>query len=62
MGGDNAPAIVVDGAARALERNPELRFIMIGDTTKISPILANHPSLQDSVGIFDIPISTFRPT
>ncbi|MFA5041639.1 MAG: phosphate acyltransferase PlsX [Bdellovibrionales bacterium] len=46
MGGDNAPGIVVDGAALAHERYPEIKFIFFGDEAKIAPMLAAHPSLN----------------
>lgn len=46
MGGDGAPAIVVDGAALARERYPEIRFIFFGDEAKIAPLLAKHPQLN----------------
>jgi glycerol-3-phosphate acyltransferase PlsX len=46
MGGDRAPRIVVDGAALALERHPDLRFIMFGDEAQIVPLLAAHPALR----------------
>ena len=32
MGGDRAPDIVVEGAALALQRFPDLRFRLYGDT------------------------------
>lgn len=45
MGGDAAPGIVVDGAARALAQRPELRFLLFGDETQIAPLLAAHSDL-----------------
>ena len=40
MGGDRAPEIVVDGAALALGRQPDLRFLLYGDAARIEPLLA----------------------
>ena len=45
MGGDHGPAVTVAGAARALERNPDARFVFFGDSEAIEPIVAAHPSL-----------------
>ncbi len=46
MGGDAGAAIVVPGAALALERHPEMRFLIVGDEAVIRPILAGHPKLE----------------
>lgn len=46
MGGDVGAAIVVPGAALALERHPEMRFLIVGDEAVIRPILAAHPKLE----------------
>jgi glycerol-3-phosphate acyltransferase PlsX len=46
MGGDTGPATVVPGAALALERHPDLRFILVGDEALIRPILATHAKLE----------------
>jgi glycerol-3-phosphate acyltransferase PlsX len=45
MGGDQGPAVVVPGAAMALERHPNLEFILAGDQKKIEPYLGAHPHL-----------------
>jgi glycerol-3-phosphate acyltransferase PlsX len=45
MGGDYAPAIVVDGAALAHARIPDIKFIFCGDEAQITPLLAAHPDL-----------------
>ncbi len=47
MGGDNAPAIVIDGASLAKTRYPEVRFIFFGDEVKLAPMIAKHPNLKD---------------
>jgi glycerol-3-phosphate acyltransferase PlsX len=46
MGGDIGPAVTVAGAAIALERNPDLRFVFYGDSEAIEPVLAEYPPLQ----------------
>jgi glycerol-3-phosphate acyltransferase PlsX len=48
MGGDKAPAMVVEGAALALERAPDLKFLMFGDEAALRPLLAAHPRLAAS--------------
>jgi len=46
MGGDHGASVVVPGAALALERHPQLSFLMCGDEAAIAPLLAAHPKLQ----------------
>lgn len=46
MGGDFGASIVVPGAAIALERRPDIRFILHGDENIIAPLLVNHPALR----------------
>src|SRR5918998_5163836 len=46
MGGDHGPSIVIPGAALALERHPDLRFLMFGNETVIAPLLNAHPRLK----------------
>jgi glycerol-3-phosphate acyltransferase PlsX len=45
MGGDKAPEVVVDGAALARARVPDLRFLLFGDEAKVGPHLARHPDI-----------------
>jgi glycerol-3-phosphate acyltransferase PlsX len=45
MGGDRGPAVVVPGAALALERHPNVDFLLVGDRARIEPHLAEHPAL-----------------
>ena len=52
MGGDAGPAVVVPGAAIALERHPELSFLLFGDETRIAPLLQQHPVLGAASRIF----------
>jgi glycerol-3-phosphate acyltransferase PlsX len=51
MGGDHGAAVVVPGAALALERHPGLRFLMFGDEAVINPLLAAHPALKGAVEV-----------
>ena len=46
MGGDEAPDIVIEGAALARERYPNVSYLFYGDEEKIKPLLARHTSLQ----------------
>lgn len=47
MGGDYAPAAVVNGASLALKRYPNLRFKLYGDEMLVRPLLAKHPALLE---------------
>ena len=47
MGGDEGPAVVVPGAAIALDRHPDVNFLLFGDQTRISPHLEQHPPLAE---------------
>ena len=40
MGGDHAPEMVIDGLELAAERHPEARFLLIGDESRLSPLLS----------------------
>ncbi len=46
MGGDAAPGIVINGAMLALDGDPDLRFLLFGDTAKLEPLLAGHDRLR----------------
>ena len=46
MGGDHGPEVVVSGAAIALQRRPDMRFLFYGDQALIEPVLARHPDLS----------------
>ena len=46
MGGDDAPEMVLDGAALALERFPDVRFLLFGDAEQLRELLARRPKLQ----------------
>lgn len=45
MGGDHGPEVVVPGAALALERHPDVRFLIYGEETAVRPVLDRHPAL-----------------
>jgi glycerol-3-phosphate acyltransferase PlsX len=51
MGGDHGPEVVVPGAAIALERRPDLRFVLVGDRARIEAALATHMALK---GVCDV--------
>lgn len=55
MGGDDAPDIVIDGCAIALERNPNVHFLLFGDETKIKPLLEKHEALAAASEIHHTP-------
>ncbi len=46
MGGDHGPAVVVAGAALALARYPDSKFLFFGQTEQVAPLLAKYPALQ----------------
>jgi phosphate acyltransferase len=51
MGGDHGPAVVVPGAALALERHPDIRFLMFGDERLIAPLLERDAKLRAAVDV-----------
>src|SRR5215471_4871120 len=40
MGGDHAPEPIVAGAVQAVEADPELHVVLVGDQGRIEPLLA----------------------
>ena len=52
MGGDHGPSVVMPGAAIALERRPDTRYLIYGEEKTIGPILAAYPSLAARSRIF----------
>lgn len=46
MGGDHGVTVVIPGAALALERHPQMSFLMFGDEQLILPLLETHPKLK----------------
>ncbi|MHC1549457.1 phosphate acyltransferase PlsX [Phyllobacterium sp. K27] len=46
MGGDFGPEIVVPGMATALERHPDIHFVIFGREEEVQPLLAKHEALS----------------
>ncbi len=44
MGGDRAPRMVVKGADIALQRHPDIHFLLFGAEEKVGPLLAKLPA------------------
>ena len=57
MGGDHGPGVVVPGAALALARHPDLRFVITGDRATVEPLLAAHPKLQAATTVLHSEVS-----
>jgi len=51
MGGDDAPNIVVEGAALALVRFPEIKFILFGNKNQIVPLVKQYDLPRSSVKV-----------
>jgi glycerol-3-phosphate acyltransferase PlsX len=51
MGGDRAPAMVLQGAEIALQRYPGTRFLAFGAESEIAPLLAKLPRLGGAVTV-----------
>src|SRR6185436_9189744 len=47
MGGDEGPTVVVPGAAIALDRHPDVNFLLFGDQARIALHLEQHPPLAE---------------
>lgn len=45
MGGDQAPGVIIEGMAQALQRSPEISFILYGNEKTIAPVLDKYPAL-----------------
>ncbi|MBO0737695.1 MAG: phosphate acyltransferase PlsX [Alphaproteobacteria bacterium] len=52
MGGDQAPGMVVKGVEIALQRHPEVRFLLFGAEDEVQPLLAKLPNLGKSVTLY----------
>ena len=48
MGGDNAPQIVIEGAAQSKIRHPNLKFSFLGNKDKIVPLINSLEILRNS--------------
>jgi phosphate acyltransferase len=46
MGGDKAPDAVIDGAALALKKNPNIVYRIFGDEGRVRPLIARHANLS----------------
>ncbi|MCW2309971.1 phosphate acyltransferase PlsX [Rhodobium gokarnense] len=46
MGGDDGPQTVISGAAIALHRRPDMRFVMFGEEAAVRPLLDAHPEVD----------------
>ncbi len=46
MGGDHGPSVVVPAAFRALEKQPELHLVMVGDQSVLEREIARHSSVH----------------
>jgi glycerol-3-phosphate acyltransferase PlsX len=57
MGGDHGPGVVVPGAALALERHPELRFLFFGDEALIRSLVDGRPRLREAAEIRHAPVA-----
>ena len=48
MGGDNAPHIIVDGAAQTKIRHPYVKFSFFGNKKKLLPLISSSEKLKES--------------
>lgn len=55
MGGDDAPLIVVEGAALARKKYPQAKFLIFGDEAQIRPLIKKHPGLEAAVEVRHTP-------
>jgi phosphate acyltransferase len=46
MGGDHGPSVTIPGAALALERHPEIRFLLFGDERTLRPLVEANARLS----------------
>jgi len=69
MGGDHGPSVVIPGAALAVERHPDVRFLLFGNEQVLTPILNGYPKLKDvteirhteiAIGMDDKPSQAIR--
>ena len=51
MGGDFGPSVVIPGAARALERHPDARFVVFGREAEINAELEKFPALKAKITV-----------
>ena len=46
LGGDGAPAVVVDGALRAFEADPDVRLLLVGPREVADELIAALPATE----------------
>ncbi len=46
MGGDKAPHVVVEGVDLALDRHPDVDYLLFGDEEQLSPLLESFPRVK----------------
>ena len=47
MGGDNSPRVVVEGIALAHKNNPDIKFLLFGDESKVNEEMKKFPALKN---------------
>ena len=47
MGGDTGPEVVIGGAAIAIDRRPDLRFLIFGEEKAVRPVLDANPRVRE---------------
>ncbi len=57
MGGDFGPEVVIPGAAKALERHPDVTFLLYGQRAKVEPLLASYPKLKEKSVFHDCDVA-----
>ena len=57
MGGDFGPEVVIPGAAKALERHPDVTFILFGQKEKCQPLIDAHPKLKEKSVFHDCEVA-----
>ncbi|HYX47753.1 MAG TPA: phosphate acyltransferase PlsX [Sphingomicrobium sp.] len=55
MGGDTGAVAMIAGAARALRKNPSLRFTFYGDQRQVEEQIGQHKELRDNVVVVHSP-------
>jgi glycerol-3-phosphate acyltransferase PlsX len=68
MGGDDAPQSVISGTALAMQNDPALRPILVGDENKLKPLIKDNPILhqvdilhtEDIVASDEVPSQALR--
>ena len=52
MGGDFAPGPIVQGALQAVQKDPDMHVVLVGDQTQIEPLLASAGAVRDRLEVF----------